>query len=132
MILNYGINSWLSGRGKSPKADMTNRGQFVVDFIKEASLGQPVLVSPSMSGSYSLPFLMGPGGSTCQDRLMAYVPIAPGSSDTVTADEYKKCKVSHTSGLIIQPISISHSFSICYSQSFRICIHWLQLDMAQN
>lgn len=88
----YGINSWLSGFGET-KSRVENRAQFLVDFIKEASLGQPVIVSPSMSGSFSIPYMMSPDGSTCQQRLKAFIPVAPGQTEQVTHDEYKKCKV---------------------------------------
>jgi abhydrolase domain-containing protein 14 len=84
----------LSGFGKSPKVDVEDRGQFMADLIKSGDLGKPVIVSPSMSGSFALPFLLEPDSASCGERMMAYVPIAPPAADSFTADSYKDCKVN--------------------------------------
>jgi len=42
-----------------------------------------VLLSPSMSGGYSLPFLMNKS-----DRLAGFIPVAPVSTEKYSVDKY--------------------------------------------
>ena len=44
------------GQSKSSKKP-GDRAQFLASFIKQEKMGKPVLVSPSMSGSYAIPYL---------------------------------------------------------------------------
>ncbi|CAG5094636.1 Oidioi.mRNA.OKI2018_I69.XSR.g13731.t1.cds [Oikopleura dioica] len=48
-----------------------------------------VLVSPSMSGSYSVPFLKEKGA----ERLAGYVPVAPVGANRVSKEDYAKITV---------------------------------------
>uniref|UniRef100_A0A674G7C2 Protein ABHD14A n=1 Tax=Taeniopygia guttata TaxID=59729 RepID=A0A674G7C2_TAEGU len=48
-------------------------------------LQRPVLISPSMSGRFALPFLMAHG-----DRLAGFVPIAPVGTKDYTAEQYRR------------------------------------------
>ena len=48
-------------------------------------LERPVLVSPSMSGAYSIPFMM-----RQPSRLSAFVPVAPVGAAEFGDDEYAK------------------------------------------
>lgn len=52
-------------------------------------LGPPVVISPSLSGMYSLPFLTAPGS-----QLRGYVPVAPICTDKINAADYASVKVS--------------------------------------
>lgn len=58
----YGSSENLSG----------SREEFLLGFIECLDLNKPVLVSPSMSGGYSLPFIC-----DRSERLSGFVPIAP-------------------------------------------------------
>uniref|UniRef100_A0A4W2DIW4 Uncharacterized protein n=1 Tax=Bos indicus x Bos taurus TaxID=30522 RepID=A0A4W2DIW4_BOBOX len=52
-------------------------------------LGPPVVISPSLSGMYSLPFLTAPGS-----QLRGYVPVAPICTDKINAADYARVKAS--------------------------------------
>ena len=58
----YGSSQSISG----------SRPEFLRELIEELKLNQPILVSPSMSGSYSLPFIV-----KYSAMLRGFVPIAP-------------------------------------------------------
>lgn len=51
-------------------------------------LGPPVVISPSLSGMYSLPFLTAPGS-----QVRGYVPVAPICTDKISAADYASVKV---------------------------------------
>uniref|UniRef100_A0A0B6ZRB5 AB hydrolase-1 domain-containing protein n=1 Tax=Arion vulgaris TaxID=1028688 RepID=A0A0B6ZRB5_9EUPU len=67
----------LPGYGKSPNTlEPEHDGEFLKSLISVLGLGRPVIVSPSMSGGFSLAYLFdNPSSST--DRAVAYVPVAP-------------------------------------------------------
>ncbi|XP_076616493.1 putative protein-lysine deacylase ABHD14B [Chaetodon auriga] len=80
------------GRSKSAKAPVAIGELAPAGFLKEVceqlSLSSVVLISPSLSGSYSLPFLL-----QHQALVRAYVPVAPICSDKFTAEQYQSVKV---------------------------------------
>jgi abhydrolase domain-containing protein 14 len=45
---------------------------FLLEIMEQLSLGKPILVSPSLSGMYSLPLV-----ATYPDKLTGFVPVAP-------------------------------------------------------
>ena len=61
----------LPGYGKSARRSSSN-SKFILEIMAVLDLNKPVLVSPSMSGNYSLPFI-----AEKSDRLSGFVPIAP-------------------------------------------------------
>lgn len=61
----------LPGYGKSERRSGSNI-DFLLQIMAVLNLNKPVLVSPSMSGNYSLPFV-----AKKSDRLSGFVPIAP-------------------------------------------------------
>ncbi|PPT11365.1 abhydrolase domain containing 14A-like [Geitlerinema sp. FC II] len=61
----------LPGYGRSQRL-FGHRDDFLEQFLETANISHPVIVSPSMSGNYSLPFLV-----ERPDRLRGYVPVAP-------------------------------------------------------
>ena len=65
---------------------------FLQDLINALKLEKPVIISPSMSGSYSLPFLINEPEEWA-DRSKGFVPVAPIFTDKFTEDQYKKCQV---------------------------------------
>ena len=67
---------------------------FLTDLISALGLDRPVLVSPSLSGSYTLPFLLGSEPEKALDKTRGYVPVAPIFTDKFTEEIYKKCQVN--------------------------------------
>jgi len=69
----------LPGYGKSKAGALepgSNHGQFLEHLIKVLGLDKPVIVSPSMSGMFSLPFLFNEPEKSV-DKCKGYVPVAP-------------------------------------------------------
>ena len=61
------------GYGQSDKFTADDRGKFLEELIKTlAPNSKPVLVSPSMSGSFSLPLL-----ERNPNLICGYIPVAP-------------------------------------------------------
>lgn len=63
-------------------------GQFLRDVCERLKLAPVIIISPSLSGMYSLPFLM-----QHPDMVRAYVPVAPICTEKFTAEQYKSVKV---------------------------------------
>ncbi|XP_066182888.1 protein ABHD14A-like [Sylvia atricapilla] len=78
----------LPGYGDSPPVEMAvtaqGRRTFLERVFQELDMQRTVLVSPSMSGRFSLPFLLAQG-----DRLAGFVPIAPVGTKDYTAEQYR-------------------------------------------
>ncbi|NXC76694.1 ABHEA protein, partial [Anhinga anhinga] len=78
----------MSGYGDSPRVETVATAQGRVAFLdhvlQELGMRRPVLVSPSMSGRFALPFLLARG-----DRLAGFVPIAPVGTKDYTAEQYR-------------------------------------------
>uniref|UniRef100_A0A8C0MX32 Abhydrolase domain containing 14B n=2 Tax=Canis lupus familiaris TaxID=9615 RepID=A0A8C0MX32_CANLF len=62
---------------------------FLAAVVDALDLGSPVVISPSLSGMYSLPFLTAPGS-----QLRGYVPVAPICTDKINAADYASVKTS--------------------------------------
>ncbi|XP_051483390.1 protein ABHD14A isoform X2 [Apus apus] len=79
----------LPGYGDSPPAEMVATAQGRVALLdhvlQELDMQTPVLVSPSMSGRFSLPFLL-----TRKDQLAGFVPVAPVGTKDYTAEQYRQ------------------------------------------
>lgn len=74
---------------EAPKA-LLERGQFVRDFIKRLQLQRPVLVSPSISGTFSLPFLF---TSRYAKQLRGFVAVAPVATDKFETSAFQTLDV---------------------------------------
>lgn len=61
----------LPGYGSSERIS-GDRAEFLLELIEVLKLNKPILVSPSMSGGYSLPFVV-----KHADKLGGFIPIAP-------------------------------------------------------
>lgn len=68
-------------------------GGFLKAVVEALGLGPAVVVSPSLSGMYSLPFLFQHG-----HLVKAYVPVAPICTDKFPAEQYAQVKVRETGG----------------------------------
>lgn len=63
-------------------------GQFLKDLCERLDLAPVVIISPSLSGMYSLPFVM-----QHSSMVRAYIPVAPICTDKFTAEQYQSVKV---------------------------------------
>lgn len=61
----------LPGYGSSERIS-SSPVEFLLELIEVLKLGKPILVSPSMSGGYSLPFVV-----KYSEKLRGFVPVAP-------------------------------------------------------
>uniref|UniRef100_A0AC11DU45 Abhydrolase domain containing 14B n=1 Tax=Ovis aries TaxID=9940 RepID=A0AC11DU45_SHEEP len=81
------------GRSKEAKAPAPIGelvpSSFLAAVVDALDLGPPVVISPSLSGMYSLPFLTAPGS-----QLRGYVPVAPICTDKINAADYARVKAS--------------------------------------
>lgn len=84
---------FLGGYGKSPDSESLKTDQNRVDllsrFMESLGVRTAVLVSPSMSGHYSIPFLM-----KSKAQLRGFVPIAPVGTRNYTPQQYQNIQVS--------------------------------------
>jgi len=76
----------LPGYGKSKQASVPDRGEFLARLIKSLAGGNPIVVSPSMSGSFIIPMLNNPQN---RDILAGWVPVAPVGTSSIT-DSWKQ------------------------------------------
>ncbi|XP_072328095.1 protein ABHD14A isoform X2 [Scyliorhinus torazame] len=79
----------LPGFGNTPHLEIgkvdTDRADFLLAFMDAVGLQTPVLVSPSRSGQFSIPFLM-----FQNQRLKGFVPIAAVGTNHYSAEQYHK------------------------------------------
>ncbi|NWX42583.1 ABHEA protein, partial [Steatornis caripensis] len=79
----------MPGYGDSPPAEMVATAQGRVAFLdhvlQELGMRRPVLVSPSMSGRFALPFLLARWA-----QLTGFVPVAPVGTKDYTAEQYQR------------------------------------------
>ncbi|SRR5258707_749058 len=66
----------LPGFGQSESGEFPPL-DFLLEFLEQLSLDKPILVSPSLSGMYSLPLV-----AAYPDKLAGFVPVAPVSIPT--------------------------------------------------
>ena len=75
----------LPGYGKSSyklDATSTGRSDFLWQFIKKVGFDSPVIVSPSMSGSFSLPYI------ASLKPVKGFVAVAPVGTDKIPVKDY--------------------------------------------
>ena len=81
------------GRSQTTLVGEEKRSHFLEAFLKHKQMDRPVIVSPSMSGSYAIHYMMGQSPSDCTERMRGYVPIAPVHYDKYEAHQYHRCEV---------------------------------------
>ncbi|NWJ05915.1 ABHEA protein, partial [Crypturellus undulatus] len=78
-----------AGHGDSPTSDTvaTEQGRVALldHVLQELALHRPILVSPSMSGRFAVPFLLARGA-----RLAGFVPIAPAGTRDHAPERYQQ------------------------------------------
>lgn len=100
-----GVLQMSSGLGQSKSAEAPAAvGELApAGFLKEVcerlSLSPAVVISPSLSGMYSLPFL-----HQHQALVRAYIPVAPICTDKFTAEQYQSVKVQSYEPLLYIPL----------------------------
>ncbi|XP_051874223.1 protein ABHD14A [Pristis pectinata] len=79
----------LPGFGNTPPMEIgktdKDRADFLLAFLNAVGLQTPVLISPSMSGHFSIPFVM-----FHNQRLKGFVPVAPVGTNAYSAEQYQK------------------------------------------
>lgn len=89
----FRLNS-LSGLGQSKSAPAPAAvgelapGDFLKQVCEGLQTGPVVVISPSLSGMYSLPFLF-----QHSDLVKAYIPVAPICTEKFSADQYSSVQV---------------------------------------
>ncbi|NWR80608.1 ABHEA protein, partial [Centropus unirufus] len=77
------------GYGDSPPAKTVATAQGRVAFLdhvlQQLGMLRPVLISPSMSGRFALPFLL-----AHRDQLAGFVAVAPVGTKDFTAEQYQQ------------------------------------------
>ena len=82
----------ISAKSKSDTGTVEDKNKFLEDVISELKLTAPLIISPSLSGSYSLHYLFSQPDKVLK-RAAGYVPVAPVSTEKYTAEQYKQLKV---------------------------------------
>ncbi|XP_026163265.1 putative protein-lysine deacylase ABHD14B isoform X2 [Mastacembelus armatus] len=82
-----GLGRSKSAEAPAPVGELAPAG-FLKEVCEQLSLSPVVVISPSLSGMYSLPFLF-----QHQALIRAYVPVAPICTDKFTAEQYQSVKV---------------------------------------
>ncbi|GAB6028560.1 Protein abhd14b [Chamberlinius hualienensis] len=80
----------LPGYGNTPgeKIPEQNRGSFLNEALELLHVKNPVFISPSMSGSFSLPFIF-----QFKDILVGYIPVAPIFTEKFTDEQYQSVNI---------------------------------------
>lgn len=80
----------IPGYGESSKEHVpeAERGEFLHQLITSLKLQRPVIVSPSLSGSFTVPLL-----GAHPELIGGYVPVAPIKTDLLTPEQYKKIEI---------------------------------------
>lgn len=74
------------GQSEGPKGSIIDPASFVEQLISSLGLDSPVIISPSMSGGFSLPYLTAHPG-----KVRGFVPVAPVKTQ-LYADKYPSIK----------------------------------------
>lgn len=81
------------GESKAAEAPTVVGEPAPAEFLKQVcdglNTGPVVVISPSLSGMYSLPFLI-----QHSELFKAYIPVAPICTDKFTPEQYKAIQVS--------------------------------------
>lgn len=72
------------------------RAELLEHVLRDLEVQNAVLVSPSLSGQYALPFLM-----RGHRQLRGFVPIAPTSTQSYTQEQFQAVKVPHLELMLV-------------------------------
>ncbi|XP_060925577.1 protein ABHD14B [Limanda limanda] len=82
-----GLGQSKSAQAPAPVGELAP-ASFLKEVCEQLGLGPLVVISPSLSGMYSLPFLL-----QHQALVRAFVPVAPICTDKFTAEQYQSVTV---------------------------------------
>ena len=83
----------VTGYGASKDTIVKDKPAFLKQFIHQKGLGAPIIITPSMSGQFALPYLMTPTPSTCRERVSGLLAVAPVMTEKYQASKYHRCEV---------------------------------------
>lgn len=85
----------LPGYGKSAynRAGYNDPANFINLVMEGFNMKNVVLISPSMSGMYAIPYMFSHHLSNRKNRLVGWVPVAPGGVTSHSIGEYENLKV---------------------------------------
>lgn len=89
--LYYVSSLIIIGYGETVDSYHGDRSKFILSIMQSELLSEnhPVLISPSMSGEYSVKFVV-----EHSDLLSGYIPVAPVATNSVSQEILKNLKVS--------------------------------------
>lgn len=83
----------LPGFGRStPRVSLVNHARYMEELIKSLPMDRPIVVSPSMSGDYLLPYLLD-DVENAGKRISGWVPIAPIGTANYSDYTYEALKI---------------------------------------
>ncbi|EDO34116.1 predicted protein [Nematostella vectensis] len=88
-VMAIDLPSFGNSKMKLP-VSMKERGELLDKLISLLELHYPVLVAPSMSGSFALPFIFSNDNAK---KLRGFIPIAPVHTDQYKPEQYKSLKL---------------------------------------
>jgi hypothetical protein len=106
--------------GHSDKEHVEDKAKFLEDLIKVVNFTAPVIISPSMSGSFALPYLLS-DPKTADKKSHGFIPVAPVDINKYT-DKYKDLQVNHITH-VLADTNDNKKFritNITYNKKFRI------------
>ncbi|KFM61097.1 Abhydrolase domain-containing protein 14A, partial [Stegodyphus mimosarum] len=87
----------LPGYANTPPAEIPDKGNFLHQMIQSFGLCHPVIVSPSMSGYYALPYLLKNWTS-----MAGYIPVAPVGIEVL--EDLPKCSDANCKSHVYAPL----------------------------
>ena len=81
---------YLSGYGNTYPHKIEDKVDFILDLLRFLKIDSAIIVSPSMSGEYSIPLLR-----SAPEVFEAFVPVAPRNTESLTKDEYNAIQVKY-------------------------------------
>lgn len=86
--LSCTVSVWLQGYGESKATRaVLDKTEYLRSLLAQLNVSKPILVSPSKSGGYSIPFIV-----QYPQALAGYIPVAPISTE-MGRDKYNDLKV---------------------------------------
>lgn len=79
--------------GSGEKLTEVSNRQYLEALLKALNTTRPVIVTPSMSGSFSIPFMMEPSSETCHERLRGIISLAPVATGLFQHSQYFRCQI---------------------------------------
>ena len=116
---HFQIAGYAKSKDQKPLDDTAT---FLQDLIRALKLERPVIVSPSMSGAYSLPYLLQSQPQQWGNRARGYVSVAPAFTDKFEEAIYKQCEVriirgTHAGVYILERFQSPHPPSLSLNTS---------------